>query len=208
MRLAGELTSSGCRMSFSRRTLALFWRISTPRRSPFWTTAPFNTNFSPGLSDSLSGIWAASPLGPARMLGSREPTQAKQAWLTIPLRPAADSPRQSFFRISHVRCRTRSRTGPRLRGRRSGNSRKRGLARSHQQAVAPAGRSEAERKEAAQDAGEAEGRADGDPLGRVRPGRAPGAGGAEAGRDQRTGLAGAGHLPGEDGPAGPGAAGL
>ena len=28
-------------ISFSRRTEALFWRTRTPRRSPFWTTAPF-----------------------------------------------------------------------------------------------------------------------------------------------------------------------
>src|ERR1700740_1560913 len=56
MRRAGVLASSRCMMSFSRRSEALFWMTRLARLSPLVITAPFSTNFSPGFSDSFSGM--------------------------------------------------------------------------------------------------------------------------------------------------------
>ena len=50
-------------MSFSRNTQALFWITRLVRfLSPLVRTAPLSTNFSPGFSDSFSGI-EDSPVG-------------------------------------------------------------------------------------------------------------------------------------------------
>ena len=43
-------------MSFSRSTQALFWMTRLVRLSPLASTAPLSTNFSPGFSDSFSGM--------------------------------------------------------------------------------------------------------------------------------------------------------
>src|SRR5882672_3628287 len=64
MRRAGVLASSGCMMSFSRSTQALFWITRLVRLSPLASTAPLRTNFSPGFKESFSGIsipWLHAP---------------------------------------------------------------------------------------------------------------------------------------------------
>src|ERR1700753_1246434 len=63
-------------MSFSRSTQALFWITRLVRLSPLASTAPLSTNFSPGFSESFSGIWGAVLFQP----GHHTQAELTNAW--------------------------------------------------------------------------------------------------------------------------------